>query len=31
MSKPRKFPCLYNIVKKDDIETLIDYFIENPN
>ena len=31
MSKPRKFPCLYNIVKKDDNLTLMDYFIENPD
>ncbi len=31
MPKPRKFPCLYNIVKKDDVETLTDFFDENPD
>ncbi len=27
---PRKFPSLYNIIKKDDISTLTDFFTENP-
>ncbi len=27
---PKKFPCLYNIIKKDDVSTLTDFFIENP-
>ncbi len=29
--KPKKFPCLLNIIKKDDATTLHEYFFENPD
>ncbi len=31
MSIPKKFPALYNIIKKDDVSILNEYFQENPN
>ena len=31
MSKEKKFPALYNIIKNDDIATLMDYFHEYPD
>ncbi len=27
---PKKFPCLYKIIKNDDISVLTDFFVENP-